>query len=243
MKKILFMMMALISVVPVFAQDDDGEELIITPKEKSNTFFIGPKIGGTITTMTQPNEGRLYDGSAFGISGGLAMNMRFGKASENSPAGTGCFGAGLELKYRQSVVKTLGADEECKENSNLSISYFDVPVYIHIHPLTKSRSMNSFYVELGVSFGGTLGRAPKSLTIKNPSADYSSVTYDIDTDRSKLKGMDVRPLAGLGYAIPNTGLDINVRYYIGTSKLAGNFPCKMSSSEISLSWMFNVAKF
>lgn len=243
MKKIFFMMMALILVAPAFAQDDDGEELIITKKERSNAFFIGPKIGGIMSTMTQPNEGNLYDGSAFGFSGGLAMNMRFGKASESSPAGTGYFGAGLELKYRQSAVKTIGTDEAGKENANLSLSYFDVPVYIHIHPFAKYRSMNTFYVELGASFGGTLGRSPKSLTVTNPSADYSCVTYNIDTEGSKLKGMDVRPLAGLGYTIPNTGLDINARYYIGTSKLAGNFPCKMSSLEISLSWMFNVAKF
>lgn len=242
MKKIFFLIMALISVAPVFAQDD-GEELIITTKEKSNAFFIGPKIGGTMTTMTQPNEGKLYDGSAFGLSGGLAMNMRFGKASESSPAGTGYFAAGLELKYRQSVVKTLGTDEGGKENVNLSLSYFDVPVYVHIHPLAKARSMNTFYVELGASFGGTLGRSPKSLTVINPSADISSVTYNIDADGSKLKGMDVRPLVGLGYTIPNTGMDINARYFIGTSELAGNFPCKMSSLEISLSWMFNVAKF
>lgn len=243
MKRIFFMMMALMSIAPVFAQDDDGEEPIIIKKEKSNAFFIGPKIGGTMTTMTQPNEGKLYDSSAFGLSGGLAMKMRFGKASENSPAGTGYFAAGLELKYRQSVVKTIGTDEDGKENANLSLSYFDVPVYVHVYPFAKSRGMNTLYIELGASFGGVLGRTPKSLTVTNPSAEYSSVTYNIDKDGSQLKGMDVRPLAGLGYTIPSTGLDINARYYIGTSNLAGNFPCKMSSLEISLSWMFNAAKF
>ena len=242
MKNYLILLIALISAVPMFAQDD-GEELTITKKEKSNAFFMGPKFGGTMTTMTQPNEGDLYDGSAFGFSGGLAMNMRFGKASESSPAGTGFFGAGLELKYRQSVVKTVGTDEDGKENANLSLSYFDVPVYIHLHPFAKSRGMNTFYVELGAAFGGTLSRAPKSLTVTNPSEDFSRVTYNFDTDGSKLKGLDVRPLAGLGYTIPNTGLDINARYFIGTSELAGNFPCKMHSLEVSISWMFNVAKF
>lgn len=242
MKKIFLMLIALVSLTPVFAQDD-GEELIIGGIEKNNAFFIGPKIGCSFNSMSQPNEGNLYDGSAMGLSGGIAMNIRFGKASENSVSGTGFWGAGLELKYRQSKVKTLGTDETGNENADLSLSYFDVPVYFHIYPLAKSRSMNSFYVELGASFGGTLTRAPKNLTVKSPSADYSFVTYNIDTDGSKLKGMDVRPLAGVGYTIPNTGLDINARYYLGTSKLAGNFPCKISSLEISLSWMFNVAKF
>lgn len=237
------MFMAFVCIAPVFAQNDDGEELIITRKEKSNAFFLGPKIGGTMTTMTQPNEGKLYDGSAFSFSGGLAMNMRFGKASENSVGGTGYFGAGLELKYRQSAVKTVGKDEDGKENANLSLSYFEVPVYVHVYPFAKSRSMNTFYVELGASFGGTLSRKPKSITVTNPNSDYSSVTYNIDANGSKLKGWDVRPLAGLGYTIPNTGLDINARYYIGTTELAGNFPCKMSTMEISLSWMFNVSKF
>lgn len=234
--------MAFVTLTPVFAQDD-GEEITVAPKEKSNAFFIGPKVGGTMTTMTQPNEGNLYDGCAFSFSGGIAMKMRFGKASENSVGGTGYFGAGLELKYRQSAVKTVGTDESGKENAKLSLSYFDVPVYLHVYPFAKSRSMNTFYVELGASFGGTLSRSPKTLTVANPSAEYKSVTYNIDNGDSKLKGMDVRPLAGLGYTIPNTGLDINARYYIGTTKLAGNFPCKMSTLEVSLSWMFNIWKF
>lgn len=244
MKKISLMCMAVfVAIAPMSAQNDDGDDFIITKKEKSNAFFIGPKIGVTKTTMTQPNEGKLCDGGAWGFSGGLAMNMRFGKASENSPAGTGYWEAGLELKYRHNAVKTVACDESDKKNTNLSISYFDIPVYVHIYPFAKSRSMNTLYAELGVSCGGTLNRSPKQLIVTNPNADYSSVTYNIDADGSKLKGMDVRPLAGLGYTIPNTGLDINTRYYLGTTKLAGNFPCKMSTLEVSLSWMFNASKF
>lgn len=242
MRKILFMFLALVSITPVFAQDDDGEIPGII-KEKNNAFFFGPKVGGTLNTLNQSKECKLYDGSALGYSCGIVMNARFGKASENSVGGTGYFAAGVELKYRNSVVKTLGFDENGENNANLSISYFDVPVYMQVFPFVKSRSMNSFYVELGTAFCGTMGRAPKSLTVTNPSAEISSVTYCIDTDGSKLKGMDVRPLLGLGYTIPNTSLDINGRYYFGTSDLAGNLPCKLNSLEVSLSWMFNVWKF
>lgn len=244
MKKILIFIAALSLSVPGFAQSDDGEdELISMGKEKSNAFFLGPKVGGTMTSMTQPNEGKLYDGSGFGFSGGLAFQARFGKASENSVGGTGYFGAGLELKYKLNSVKTLGTDESGKENAKMSIGYFEVPVFAHIYPLAKSPSLNSFYVELGAAFAGTLSRSPKSLTLINPSADYSLVTYNLDANGSTLKGMDVRPFAGLGYTIPNTGLDINARYYIGTSELAGNFPCKMNTLEVSLAWLFNIGKF
>ena len=221
MKKILFFIAALSLSVPGFAQSDDGEDdLISTGKEKSNAFFLGPKVGGTMTSMTQPDEGKLYD-----------------------VGGTGYFGAGLELKYKLNSVKTLGTDESGNENAKMSIGYFEVPVFAHIYPLAKSPSLNSLYVELGAAFAGTLSRSPKSLTLNNPSADYSQVTYNLDANGSKLKGMDVRPFAGLGYTIPNTGLDINVRYYIGTSELAGNFPCKMNTLEVSLAWLFNIGKF
>ncbi len=244
MKKILFFIAALSLSVPGFAQSDDGEDdLISTGKEKSNAFFLGPKVGGTMTSMTQPDEGKLYDGSGFGFSGGLVFQARFGKASENSVGGTGYFGAGLELKYKLNSVKTLGTDESGKENAKMSIGYFEVPVFAHIYPLAKSPSLNSLYVELGAAFAGTLSRSPKSLTLINPSADYSLVTYNLDANGNKLKGMDIRPFAGIGYTIPNTGLDLSARYYIGTSKLAENFPCKMNTLEVSLAWLFNVGKF
>lgn len=243
MKKIFSFFMALCVVAPVFAQAEDGEEPLIQLKEKKNTFTIGPSVGLTRTSMTQPNEGKLYDGAGISYSAGLAMGMRFGKASENSPAGTGYVGAGLELKYKQNSVKTLAVDEKGKDNATFALNYFDVPVYLRVYPFTKVRSMNTLHVELGAAIGGTLGRSPKTLTVSNPSENYSSVTYNIDTENSKLKGMDVRPLVGLGYTLPGKGLGLNARYYIGMTELAGNFPCKMSSFELSLSWMFNAGKF
>lgn len=242
MKKILFLFAALLLTAPAFAQSDEEEEIIVV-KERSNAFFLGPKIGGTMTTMTQPEESKLYDASGMGFSAGVAMKARFGKASENSIGGTGYWGVGLELKYKRNSVKTVGIDEEGKEDASLSIDYFEVPVSVQLYPFAKSREMNSFYVELGVSFAGTISRAPKSLTVLNPGSDLSSVTYKLDADGSKLKGMDIRPMVGIGYTIPNTGLDVNGRYYFGTSKLAENFPCKMNSLEVSVAWLFNISKF
>lgn len=243
MKKTLFFIMALTLTVPLFAQSDDGEEEIIPVREKKNAFFLGPKVGGTITSMTQPDEGKLYDGAGFGFSGGLVVQARFGRASENSVGGTGYFGVGVELKYKQNAVKTLGTDENGNENAKMSIGYFEAPVYVHFYPIPKTRGFNSLYVELGVAFSGTLSRSPQSLTLNNPNENFSQVTYNLDKDGSKLKGGDIRPLVGIGYTIPRIGLDVNLRYSFGTSKLAGNFPCKMNTLEVSLAWLFNIGKF
>ncbi len=245
MKKITILLLALLTAAPMFAQIDDGEEETIPVKRKWNGFYMGPKLGLTLSSMTQPNsnDGDLYDAMGIGYSAGVAMKLRLGKATRNSAGGTGLFGIGWELKYKNNSVKTLGTDEKGKEKASLSVSYFEVPIYVHVYPCAKMSSMNSFYIEAGVSFGAALSRSPESLSVPNPTPDYSSVTYYLDTEGSKLKPMDIHPLVGLGYTIPNTGLDINARYNIGTSKLAGNMPCKMGSLEISLSWMFSVCKF
>ena len=57
------------------------------------------------------------------------------------------------------------------------------------------------------------------------------------------KGGDLRLMLGLGYTIPDTSLDVNARYYLGTSDLAGNFNCKMNTLEVSFAWLFQIGKF
>ena len=235
------MTMVLIAI-PSLAQDD-GEGFFIVKKEKNNAFFIGPKVGGVISTMSDPDDSNLNDGSGVGISAGLSMKMRFGKATENSNGGTGFFGVGLELKYKQNSVKTIGTDETGEENAKMSLGYFEVPIFIQVYPFAKTNALNTFYIELGASFATSLSTSPESLTVSNPSSGIESITYNLDSNGSKLKGNDIRPLVGIGYTIPNTGLDINARYYIGTSELAENFSSKINSFEISLAWMFNAFKF
>ena len=112
MKKILFPILALFLTMSMVAQTVEYDEQPVVLNSKKNAFFLGPKIGGVITSMSQPNEGNLSDGSGFGLSAGMAMKMRFGRANENSVAGTGFWGLGLELKYKQNKVKTSA------ENSN-----------------------------------------------------------------------------------------------------------------------------
>ena len=246
MKKVILLLAVLFSIPAIHAQTDDTEldfDAPVIMKEKGNAFFMGPKLGVTISSLSQPEEGKLADGAGVGISGGLAMKARFGKASENSAGGTGFIGAGLELKYVSSSAKTIATNQDGKENAALTLGYFDIPVFAQVYPLAKVRGMNSLYVEVGVNFGALVSRSPKTLTLNNPGGEFSKVVYNIDNNGSKLKGGNICPLVGLGYTIPGTGLDINARYKIGASKLAGNFPSKMSSFEISLAWMFGVCKF
>lgn len=219
-------------------------------QQKKNAIFLGVKAGVGINTMTQPDECNLYDGAGVGFGGGIVGKARFGTATEFAPAGTGLLGVGLELKYKQNTVKTIGTDESGAENANLSIGYFEVPVYVQLYPFYKTDAMNTFYIELGPDFAGTMSRSPKSLTVDNLSGDFSTVTYNLDNNGSKLKGFDVRVMAGIGYEIPiknakqetSSLVGINARYYLGTSKLAENFNCKMNTFEISLSWMFSIGK-
>lgn len=232
MKKLFIVFVAILGVSPTFAQMDDEEGGF--EKTKKSAFLIGPKVGFTMTSMTQPDECDLYDGSGFGISGGLAMKARFGKATENSYEGTGMIGIGLELKYKQNIVKTIADDD-------LNLGYFEAPVTFQFYPFTKSLAMNSFYLELGGSFATLISKSPDLLTVNlnEPWPGTQSITYHT----GDLKGFDVHPVIGIGYTIPNTGLDINARYHLGTSELTENFPCKMSSIEISIAWLFKAAKF
>lgn len=244
MKKLLFFFAALALAMPTIAQTDDDEDEGVIVKVKQNAFYVGPKVGVSLNTMTQPTEGDLYDAAGVGFSAGVAFKARFGQASTAAAAGTGHWGLGAELKYRYSSVKTKAIDEDGSKDADLSLGYFDVPVYAQFYPFVKSASFNSFYIELGASFGGTIYRSPKSLTLgaADTKSEYGSVEYDINKDGSKLKGFDVRPLAGVGYTIPNTGLDINLRYYLGVQKLAGNFKSKISSAELSVAWNFCIGK-
>lgn len=257
MKKFFVFIMTLVITLPMCAQsgDDDlfsdlgGANRPIIGKPKKNAFYLGPKIGLGLTSISDPAEGKLGDGMGMGFIGGLAFKTRFGKATENSVGGTGFWGLGLELKYKKNSAKTIadGFDENLNmtENANIGVSYFEVPIYLHVYPFAKSRSFNTLYLEAGVSLGMVLGRNPNYLHLQNPSDQYGNVFYALDDEDydSKLGGGDIHPIVGLGYTIPKTGLDINVRYHIGTTNLASNFTSKMSTLEISFSYMFKICKF
>lgn len=237
MRKKLFLALAILSSQCCLAQSNG--ELDISDfgnSSKKNVLFVGPKIGGSLSTILgQPAECDLFDGGSFGFSGGVALRARFGRASENSYEGTGMFGVGLELKYRQAKVKTIASDD-------LSLGYLEIPLLLQVYPMASSRALNGFYIEAGPDFAMLMSKSPDalSLNLNQPYPGIESVKYNT----SDLKGGDFRIALGLGYSIPGTGLDINARYYIGTSDLSDKvLPAKMSFIEVSLSWLFNVVKF
>lgn len=236
MRKFVLMLVVASVSLSVSAQEFGPKK-----KQKENIFSLGVIVGGNLSTMTQPDECDLYDGSGFGYSGGVVMNARFGRASKNADAGTGLFGVGLELKYKMNSVKTTGTDEKGKENANLEIGFFEVPIALQFYPLYKNSKMNKFYVEAGAAIAGTLSRKPETLSVVDKAAN-TNVTYCFDTEDSKLKGMDVRPFAGVGID-SKFGFGLNLRYYLGTSKLAENFNCKISNVELSVAYKFNVGEF
>lgn len=237
MKKIIFLFVTLLTFAPAMAQNDGfdfpGESMSGDfGKPKKHAFFIGPKVGLVAASISDPKEGKLADGMGVGFSAGAAMKLRFGKATSSSKEGTGFFGVGLELKYKQSNAKTIGIDQDGKENAKLGVSYFDIPVFVQVYPFAKSKAMNTFYIEVGPDFALAVGRSPKSLR----AGEYQYVT-------EKMTAHDLKFMAGIGYTIPKTGLDINFRYFLGTSKMAKNFESKMSNLEVSLAWMFKAGKF
>ena len=236
MRKLVLML-----VIASLSLSVSAQEFVPKKKQKENTFSMGVIVGGNLSTMTQPDECDLYDGSGFGYSGGVEMNARFGRASKNAGAGTGLLGLGLELKYKMNSVKTIGTDENGKENANLEIGFFEVPVALQFYPLYKSSKMNRFYVEAGAAIAGTLSRKPEILSVVDKAAN-TNVIYCFDTEGSKLKGMDVRPFAGIGVD-SKSGFGLNLRYYLGTSKLAENFNCKISNVELSVAYKFNIGEF
>lgn len=230
MRKTFFILAAAFCGLTAFAQTDFNDELenIGVPKAKKNAFFVGPKVGVTFNTMTDPDQGKLYDSFGVGYSGGVALQGRFGRSSSQSPGGTGIWGAGIELKYKVNSVKTLGTNQDGKNNANLEISYFEAPIYFHVYPAFKTRGLNGLYLEAGVSVAGSLNAKPDVL--KTAETIYQT---------GELKGFDIRPLVGVGLTT-RSGFDVNARYYIGTSDLAGNMACKQSSFELSVAWLFKL---
>lgn len=206
-----------------------------------NALFLGIKAGITFSTLGgEPDETDLSDGSGIGFAAGVIGRMRFGNG--NLGAGSGLLGLQAELKYKQHTMKTLGDDD-------LSLSYFEVPILVQLYPFYKSTSsiLSNVYVEGGVAIAASLSSSPDVLTVEPKTGTY----YAYST--GDLKGFDVRPTIGLGVSIPmgkagsdyhvTNALDINLRYYIGTSELAENFPVKVNALELSLAWYFNAMKF
>lgn len=203
-----------------------GKRINVTTKNYNYELSVGLRAGAGVSTMSEGDDLKIYDGSGMAFGGGLAANLRFGGKDSRGRAldGQGLFGIGIELNYKSLSVKTL-ADEDLK------LGYFEVPVMLQFYPCYNSKQLKNLYVEVGPTFAGTMSA--------NPDYLRSNLKYYKTGD---LKGFDVRATVGLGFRFnknsANNGFYLNARYYLGTSELAGNFPGKISSAEISIGYLF-----
>ncbi len=237
MKRILFLFTVLMFTASAVAQDDlfggsdDNSAQVVNTqsklKQRQHKLSIGPRVGGTMTMMSNPDNYSIEDGAGFGFTGGVALRARFGKQFESSYPGTGAWGVALELKYKQNVAKTNAGDD-------LKFGYFEIPVLVQWYPFYKKSAVNPLYIEAGVAPAICMTADPDELRFGTATSATVIKTGD-------LKANDVRPVVGIGYTLP-IGLDINARYFFGTSEMAGNFNAKLNSVEFSLAWMFDIAK-
>lgn len=203
-----------------------GTDLAVTTKDYGYEFSIGLRAGVGMSSMSEGDDLKVYDKSGLSYGGGIAANVRFGKKDSRGRAihGQGLLGVGLELNYKNHTVKTLSGDD-------LKLGYFEVPLMLQLYPLYNSKQMKNLYIEVGPTFAGTLSASPDYIEVDNTRYE----TGDI-------KGFDVKATVGVGYRFnanaANEGFYINARYYLGTSELAGNFPGKISSAELSIGYTF-----
>lgn len=205
---------------------DSSKQIFVKTKRYNYELSVGARLGAGFTSMSEGDDLKFTDGGGMNFGGGLAANIRFGgKDSKGGNLdGQGLVGIGAELNYRSLSVKTLGDDD-------LKMGYFEVPIMLQIYPCYNTKQLRNLYLEVGPTIAGTLSSSPESVGIGN-------VTYKT----GDFKGFDVKATIGAGYrfnrASANDGFYINARYYLGTSELAGNFPGKLSSAEISIGYLF-----
>lgn len=207
-------------------QGQNGKRLSVKTKNYNYELSVGPRAGVGFSSMSESDGLELYDGAGLSFDGGIAANIRFGGKDSRGRAldGQGLFGIGLELNYKSMSVKT-------KPGDDLKMSYFEVPVLLQFYPCYNTKQLKNIYIEAGATIAGTLSASPDNIS-------YQNTTYAT----GDLKGFDVRPTVGVGYRFnknsANDGFYVGARYYLGTSKLAGNFPGKMSSAEITIGYLF-----
>lgn len=230
MKKLgLFCLSLLACFVSANAQIEGGgetEKVHFEVKHYNYEVSVGPRLGVGISTMKESDDLEVYDGSGMNFGGGIAGNIRFGSTNSRGQYldGQGLLGFGVELNYKSLSVKTLGDDD-------LKLSYFEVPVTVQLYPWYNSKQLKNLYLEAGVTLAGSLSSSPDELVVNNTM--YKT---------GDLKGFDVKPTIGIGYRFSklsaNDGFYVGARYYLGTSKLAGNFPGKISSAELTIGYLF-----
>lgn len=206
-----------------------GKGVVAAQKENNFELSIGPRIGGGLAFMSQGDGLKVAKGSGYGFDAGLGANIRFGgkDSKGRSLNGRGVFGLGLEVNY---AYRSHGTETD----DNLNLSYLDIPLLLQVYPGYKTKQLRNLYIELGPTFSMLLSSSPEVMKTQ----------YDW-YHTGDLKGGDVKLTIGAGYRFntksANSGFYVNLRYNHGFSNLAGNFPAKVSSAEITLGYLFKCA--
>lgn len=183
---------------------------------KPYNLWIGPKIGADITFGGTPdNMPGLDVKTGGGFEVGIVANLRFLRP-EDRPFGNERLGAQIEVLYS---MQSLGTADK-----SITMNCFEVPVLFQWYPISN------FAVEVGPTFKGSLATSPKDLA-------YGSSVYDM----SKAKAMDVMVTFGVLYK-HKSGFNVDLRYNLGNSDIAGNIGIKPSTLALSFGWLFPIIK-
>lgn len=226
MKKLLLLAAIFMMAIPSNAQVTFDEEESSQQEEEFNGGFIdkrknvvslGITAGANYSSMSKYDPVDLGLKGGVGFQGGLVIAARFGKRTNGSDPGTGIFGIQMEPSF---VQHTIGTNSE-----NIKLNYFEVPI------LLKFYVTPNLNIEVGPNICGSLSSSPDNIEESNTRIAIG-----------ELKGFDLKVTAGVSYELKN-GLYASLRYNLGTSDLAKNFPCKVSAASLTLGYKFNIFKF
>jgi hypothetical protein len=226
MKKLLLLAAIFMMAIPSNAQVTFDEEESSQQEEEFNGGFIdkrknvvslGITAGANYSSMSKYDPVDLGLKGGVGFQGGLVIAARFGKRTNGSDPGTGIFGIQMEPSF---VQHTIGTNSE-----NIKLNYFEVPI------LLKFYVTPNLNIEVGPNICGSLSSSPDNIEESNTRIAIG-----------ELKGFDLKVTAGVSYELKN-GLYASLRYNLGTSDLAKNFPCKVSAASLTIGYKFNIFKF
>lgn len=223
-------------------QRQNGKKLTVKTKHYKYELSVGPRLGIGFSSMSEGDGLNIYDGAGLSFGGGVAANIRFGGEDSRGRAldGQGLLGIGLELNYKSMSVKT-------KPGDNLKLGYFEVPVLLQLYPCYSTKQLKNLYIEVGATIAGTLSKSPDEIKYSNTLHETTGyTTHDLHEEwiypTKEIKGFDIKPTIGVGYRFnrnnANDGLYASLRYSLGTSKLAGDFPGKISCAELTIGYLF-----
>lgn len=227
MKKLLLLAAIFMMAIPSNAQVTFDEEESSQQEEgfgsegfvdkRKNVVSLGITAGANYSSMSKYDPVDLGLKGGVGFQGGLVIAARFGKRTNGSDPGTGIFGIQMEPSF---VQHTIGTNSE-----NIKLNYFEVPI------LLKFYVTPNLNIEVGPNICGSLSSSPDNIEESNTRIAIG-----------ELKGFDLKVTAGVSYELKN-GLYASLRYNLGTSDLAKNFPCKVSAASLTIGYKFNIFKF